>query len=90
MIVVLISTIIVFYNLTNNFEQWSGDGYEETPGEIELAPSQKNIQAVMDVTKLPSDQVINALIESDNNVAKAIKFLENNTIQSSQDNVAVP
>ncbi len=78
-IIIIISAVFAYYNIIHGFGQWSGDGYEEPfSGGIELAPSQKNIQAVMDVTKLPSDQVINALLESDHNVAKAIKYLEDN------------
>ena len=66
-------------HVTNNFGNWSGGGIVVSSSEeMVLSPSQNDIQTVMDVTKLPSDKVINALLESDNDVTKAIKYLEDN------------
>ncbi len=74
---IIVIPIIISVALYNPGGWSEGTGFEEPfSGGIVLPPSEKDIQSVMDVTKASYDKSMIALIESDNDVIKAINYLK--------------
>ncbi len=80
---IIIISLIIIIGVSLSFQQnnpsgWKGGGYEEPfSGYISLPPSEKDIQSVTDVTNASYDESMIALIESDNDIMKAIDYITN-------------